>query len=116
MTTIGTLFYTWAKGQLAGTDSNGNRYYNERGAPKNRRAKRWVVFNGPVEASAVPPEWHAWLHYTAPMPLTDVPRQVWQRPHESNHTGSTGAYLPPGHPARGGHRERAAGDYEAWRP
>jgi NADH:ubiquinone oxidoreductase subunit len=26
------------------------------------------------------------------------------------------AYVPPGHERRGGQRQRATGDYEAWRP
>lgn len=116
MTSLGTLLYTWAKGRLVGTDTGGNRYYIERSAPKNQRAKRWVVFSGPVEASTVPPEWHAWLHHTTDKPLTDMPRQAWQKAHEPNHTGTNGAYLPPGHDLKGGKRERAAGDYEAWQP
>lgn len=116
MTSIGTLLFTWAKGRLVGTDTSGNRYYIERSAAKNRRTKRWVIFNGPSEASTIPPEWHAWLHYTAEKPLTDMARQPWQKPHEANQTGTAGAYLPPGHDLRGGKRERAAGDYEAWQP
>ncbi|MGE5517498.1 MAG: NADH:ubiquinone oxidoreductase subunit NDUFA12 [Bacteroidota bacterium] len=116
MTSFGTLMYTWAKGRLVGTDTNGNRYYVERSAPKNQRGKRWVIFNGPTEASTIPPEWHAWLHHTSDKPLTDMPRQPWQKPHQANATGTSGAYLPPGHDLRGGKRERAAGDYEAWQP
>lgn len=116
MTSLGTLLYTWAKGRLVGTDTSGNRYYIERRAPKNQRAKRWVVFNGASEASTVPPEWHAWMHYTTEKPLTDMPRQAWQKAHEPNHTGTAAAYLPPGHDRMGGKRERAAGDYEAWQP
>lgn len=116
MTSFGTLMYTWAKGRLVGTDTNGNRYYTERSAAKSGRTKRWVLFNGPAEASTIPSEWHAWLHYTADKPLTDMARQPWQKPHEANATGTAGAYLPPGHDLRGGMRERAAGDYEAWQP
>ncbi len=110
--TVGTLLFTWAKGRLVGVDSQGNRYYTERRTPKNRRAKRWMVFNGAVEASRVPAEWHAWLHYTVdqPLPMTKT------HPHRANLTGTSGAYLPPGHDLMGGVRERAAGDYEAWTP
>lgn len=116
MTSLGTLLHTWIKGKLVGTDAAGNRYYQERGAAKGRRVKRWVVYNGEVEGSRVPPEWHAWLHYTVAKPLTDVPPAVWQKAHEANKTGSAGAYLPPGHDLRGGRREKATGDYEAWQP
>jgi NADH:ubiquinone oxidoreductase subunit len=116
MATLGTLLFTWAKGKLVGTDTAGNRYYTERSVAKGRRTKRWVLFNGKPEASLVPPEWHAWLHYTSDSPLTGVTPQSWQKPHQSNKTGSPGAYLPPGHDLAGGVRERATGDYEAWRP
>ncbi|WP_142849802.1 NADH:ubiquinone oxidoreductase subunit NDUFA12 [Telmatospirillum sp. J64-1] len=115
---IGTRLFTWIKGQLVGTDSLGNRYYTERHAPKGRRPKRWVVFAGEAEASTVPPEWHAWLHYTTEHPLTEKAAKAaeWQKPHVPNLTGTPAAYLPPGHDLRGGQRERSAADYEAWRP
>lgn len=116
MTSLGTLLHTWIKGKLVGTDSAGNRYYEERGAAKGSRARRWVVYAGEVEGSRVPPEWHAWLHHTVSKPLTDVPPAPWQKPHQANKTGTNEAYLPPGHDLRGGRRERATGDYEAWRP
>lgn len=116
MAGFGTLLFTWLKGKLVGTDTAGNRYYIERSAAKGCRARRWVIYNGVTEASAVPPEWHAWLHHTVDAPLTDAERRGWQKPHVANNTGTTGAYLPPGHQLRGGQRERAAGDYEAWQP
>jgi NADH:ubiquinone oxidoreductase subunit len=116
MTGFGTFLFTMAKGQLVGQDPEGNRYYVERNPPKTRREKRWVIFKGEVEASRIPPEWHAWLHYTAQAPLTGAQRQPWQKPHEANKTGSSGAYLPPGHDLMGGKRERATGDYQAWTP
>lgn len=116
MASLGTLLFTWMSGKLVGTDQGGNRYYVERGAAKGRRARRWVVYAGEVEASRVPPEWHAWLHYTADQPLSAEGARAWQKPHQVNKTGTGEAYLPPGHDLRGGRRERAAGDYEAWRP
>ena len=30
----------------------------------NKDCKRWVIFNGKIEATKVPPHWHAWLHKT----------------------------------------------------
>ena len=116
MAGFGTLLFTWLKGKLVGTDTAGNRYYIERGSPKGRRARRWVIYNGRTEASAVPSEWHAWLHHTVDAPLTDSQRRPWQKPHQANPSGTTGAYLPPGHELRGGKRDRATGDYEAWQP
>lgn len=116
MTGFGTYLFTLAKGKLIGQDPEGNRYYVERNPPKTRREKRWVIFKGDVEASCIPPEWHAWLHYTSQAPLTGAQRQSWQKPHEANHTGTKTAYLPPGHDMKGGKRERATGDYQAWAP
>ncbi|PKU21416.1 NADH:ubiquinone oxidoreductase subunit NDUFA12 [Telmatospirillum siberiense] len=114
--TIGTILFTWAKGKLVGTDSQGNRYYNERWARNGYRQRRWVVYKGPVDASRVPPEWHAWLHYTVDQPLASAPEKPWLKEHRPNLTGTPGAYLPPGHDRRGGHRPAATGDYEAWQP
>lgn len=116
MINLGTLLFTWMKGRQIGTDTQGNRYYTEKSVAKGRRTRRWVIYNGKVDASRIPAEWHAWLHHTSDHPLTDVSRAKWQKPHQANATGSAGCYLPPGHDLRGGQRERAAGDYEAWQP
>lgn len=114
--TIGTRLFTWAKGQLVGTDSQGNRYYREKKAVAGRRVRRWVLYNGVAEASRVPPEWHAWLHYTVDQPLEASPEKPWVKEHIANLTGTPDAYLPQGHDLRGGNREKATGDYEAWQP
>jgi NADH:ubiquinone oxidoreductase subunit len=113
---IGTRLFTWLHGRLLGTDGAGNRYFAERRPRAGRRDRRWVIYAGPAEASAVPPEWHAWLHHTTDAPLTDGPRRIWQKPHRANHTGTVESYRPPGHDYRGGQRARATGDYEAWTP
>jgi len=113
---VGTRLFTWARGELVGKDSDGNRYYTEKQAIKGRRRRRWVLFAGKAEASAVPPEWHAWLHYTVDAPLTPSADKPWVKEHIPNLTGTAGAYLPPGHDRRGGVRAAATGDYEAWQP
>ena len=64
MATAITHVLTWLRGEQVGEDSDGNVYYQERRIPEGRRRRRWVVYNGPDEASRIPPEWHAWLHYT----------------------------------------------------
>lgn len=111
--TLGTKLFTACKGELVGSDEQGNRYYRER-----KGARRWVVYNGEVEASRIPPDWHAWLHHTVDAPPTErpLPRKVWEKDHLPNLTGTPGAYLPPGSLAERGQRSRASGDYEAWRP
>jgi NADH:ubiquinone oxidoreductase subunit len=115
---LGTRLHTWLHGRQVGTDGTGNRYFEDRRPRGDKlRVPRWVLFAGGVEeASLVPPEWHAWLHYTTDQPIPLTARRVWQKPHEANHTGTAAGYRPPGHDYQGGHRARATGDYEAWTP
>ncbi len=114
---LGTQMFTYFCGVKVGTDRFGNRYYKERGV-KDRREKRWVVYNGRPEASLVPPEWHGWLHYTLDQPLPEESEfhKQWIKPHQPNLTFTDQAYLPPGHVVKGGQRAKATGDYEAWAP
>lgn len=114
MTSIGTRFYTWRYGERVGEDSFGNVYYRHKDSAQDRR---WVTFAKDVEASAVPPEWHAWLHrYVNEPPGPDAPKPAFVKPHQPNLTGGPEAYRPPGHDYAGGQRAKATGDYEAWRP
>jgi NADH:ubiquinone oxidoreductase subunit len=116
--TLGTRLFTLLNGELVGTDAAGNRYYTERKKPKGRRARRWVVYNGPAEASCVPAEWHGWLHGRegAAVPSEEIERRSWQTGHQENLTGTSAAYRPPGDVSKAGKRDRATGDYQAWRP
>jgi NADH:ubiquinone oxidoreductase subunit len=114
---IGTWLFTRLKGRAVGSDAMGNRYYEEKQPrPGPQRTRRWVIYAGAPEASVVPPEWHAWLHYTTEAPLPQTGRKAWQKPHLPNATGTAQSYRPPGHDYEGGHRARATGDYEAWTP
>ena len=115
---IGTIINTWLNGVLVGTDQFGNRYYRARKGKLYGRERRWVLFRGDVEASRVPPEWHAWLHHTASKQLSEeaVESKPWQKEHLANQTGTAGAYRPQGHAYRGGERAAATGDYEPWIP
>jgi len=106
-----TRLYTWLKGELVGTDRLGNRYFRAKGGKK-----RWVAYKDEVEASRVPPEWHAWLHYTIDELPREAPPRPWEKDHQPNLTGTPAAYRPPGAVERGGARAAATGDYEAWRP
>jgi NADH:ubiquinone oxidoreductase subunit len=113
---IGTRLFTWLHGRRVGRDAAGNVYFEERRRGRRLRARRWVWYAGEPEASRVPPEWHAWLHYTTPAPLSEQGRQAWQKPHLPNLTGTPESYRPLGHDYSGGHRAHASGDYEAWTP
>lgn len=117
---LGTRLFTLMRGQLVGTDGFGNRYYHEKPGDHDdgARRKRWVLYAGEPEASAVPPEWHAWLHRITDRPPSEapLPSQPWEKPHEANPTGTESAYLPSGSLHAAGTRPHATGDYEAWRP
>ena len=115
--TIGTRFFTWRKGTKVGEDEFGNVYYEGPnttwGGPR-----RWVVYKGYAEASAIPPGWHGWMHYrtdTPPSKENYVPRE-WQKGHRANPTGGPNAYRPKGSITAGGERPRVTGDYDAWTP
>jgi len=111
--TLGTLLTTWLSGAPVGTDDFGNRYYQNKDG-----SRRWVIYNGTVEASRVPPDWHGWLHHTYAEPPTKEPlkTRAFEKPHQPNLTGTDGAYRPSGSLKNGGVRPSATGDYQAWKP
>ncbi len=128
--TIGTRLFTWMRGELVGEDGFGNCYFHERRAPEGRRRRRWVLYEGAPEGSAVPAEWNAWLQHRADAPPADgAARRPWQRAHIPNLTGTAQAYRPPGDLARGTRaegvederpegerREGVDAPYQPWRP
>jgi NADH:ubiquinone oxidoreductase subunit len=114
--TLGTRFWTWRKGELVGQDEFGNTYYRARNTPLGER--RWVIYNGYAEASAIPSGWHGWMHHTVDVPPSEekyAPNE-WQQPSRPNPTGTANAYRPKGSALGHGRRERTTGDYEAWTP
>ncbi|MGH6719322.1 MAG: NADH:ubiquinone oxidoreductase subunit NDUFA12 [Alphaproteobacteria bacterium] len=117
---LGTRLFTLLHGRLVGTDGHGNRYYSKKGDDHDatRPARRWVLYAGPAEATAVPPEWHAWLHRITDRPPSEapLPTKPWEKEHRPNPTGTPDADLPSGHLLGAGRRAKATGDYEAWRP
>ena len=110
---MGTLLTTWTQGAAVGEDSFGNRYYQNKDS-----SRRWVLYNGTVEASRVPADWHGWLHHTFAEPPTKAPfkSKSWELPHQPNMTGTDGALRPQGSLQRSGMRPPATGDYQAWKP
>jgi NADH:ubiquinone oxidoreductase subunit len=109
--THGTQLFTWRKGVRVGSDSAGNQFYKTRDD-----SRRWVIYNGPMEASRISPDWHGWLHRTWDQPPTDQPllHKAWERPHQENLTGTVLAYAPTGSIRRA--ELTARSDYEAWTP
>jgi NADH:ubiquinone oxidoreductase subunit len=110
--TWGTRLWTRLHGKHVGTDAEGNSYF------LGNDGRRVVIYNGPAEASRIPPGWHGWMHYrTDVIPTEDSykPRE-WERPHQPNLTGTAGAYRPDGSILGKGERPRVTGDYDAWSP
>ena len=109
--TLNTRFFTWRKGVKVGEDDQGNVFYQSKDGKK-----RWVIFNGEMEASRVAPDWHGWLHHTWEEPPTKAPlkHKAWEKPHQENLTGSAAAYAPAGSLRAATSVTRT--DYEAWQP
>jgi NADH:ubiquinone oxidoreductase subunit len=122
-TTIGTNWYTARKGEKVGEDEFGNVYYRTRGGkidPALGFERRWVIYKGISEASAIPPGWHGWMHHkvdVAPANESYKARE-WQKGHQANQTGSAFAYRPRGSLLNQGKRDSGITrpDYEAWSP
>ena len=109
--TLNTQLFTWRKGIKVGEDDQGNIYYHNADD-----SKRWVIFNGEMEASRISPDWHGWMHHTWDEPPTNKPmvHKKWQKPHVENLTGTALAYAPAGSIRKAHPKDRS--DYEAWSP
>ncbi len=109
--TLNTQFWTWRNGVKVGEDDQGNIFYRT-----SDDKKRWVIYNGEIEASKISPQWHGWLHYTWDETPADKPlkTRAWQKPHQENLTGTALAYAPAGSLRQMSSAPRQ--DYEAWSP
>ena len=119
MSPIHAMLTLWTKGTRVGEDYLGNVYYTGKARKGYSRQRRWVKYKDTIEASNVPPEWHGWLHHqqdTPPSEMDETYRKPWMKKHQPNMTGTDLAYKPPGHVSKGGKRDKAVGDYEAWKP
>ena len=88
--TFGTSLKTFFFGKFVGKDSFGNKYY------ESKKGKRWVIYSNEVEASKIPVEWYSWMHFT-PNKIEknhELKKYEWQKPHQSNLTGTDSAYYP----------------------
>ncbi len=110
--TLNTMLYTRRKGVKVGEDATGNVYY--RNADDS---KRWVMFNGEVEASRIDADWHGWLHHTfkdVPSEKT-LPHKECGKPHPEN-LPAPGAADAPAASIRAAGAPEDRRDYEAWSP
>lgn len=115
---FGITLYTWFYGNLVGKDNYKNRYYSTSKNFNDLDAKRWVIFHGEIEASKVPPHWHAWLHKSIDIPPINYSHKyVWQKDHEQNMTGTDKAYYPSSHPLSKSYKpDEVKREYDSWSP
>ena len=114
---IGTKLYTWFFGKLVGIDNLNNKYYCSSNNFNNHKVKRWVIFSKEIEATRIPPHWHAWLHKTIDLPPIDYKHKYnWQKDLKPNMTGTSEAYYPDSHPLSQSQDKKIKKDYETWNP
>ena len=103
--TFGTKLKTIFSGKLVGVDTTGNKYY------QSKTGKRWVIYSGEIDASKIPVEWYSWIHFTNNRIENnhDLEKHKWQKPHQSNQTGTENAY----HPNR--NNEQIKKKYKSWK-
>ena len=103
--TVGTKLKTIFSGTFVGSDSIGNKYY------QNKTGKRWVIYSGEIDASKIPGEWYSWIHFINNRieKKQDLKKYNWQKPHQSNQTGTENAY----HPNR--NNEQIKKKYTSWK-
>jgi NADH:ubiquinone oxidoreductase subunit len=111
--TTGTALWSWLHGRKVGEDALGNVYLENKSGDR-----RWVMYEGSNDVSRVPPEWYSWLTRqidAVPDEALPPPPKFLKTP-APNLTGTPLAYRPTGALERGGHRQAASGDYQAWTP
>ena len=88
--TLGTRVQTFFYGKYVGKDENGNKYY------QSKSGKRWVIYNGEIEATKIPNQWYSWMHYINNKieNSQDLKKYQWQKEHLPNQSGSENSYHP----------------------
>ena len=103
-------FFTYITSTQVGVDEFGNKYYESRFRKDYLGHKaRYVIYNGKVEPSKVPPMWHAWIHHLRnDVPDKDAMRYKWEKDFIPNLTGTKFAYAPI--------LKKVSNNYTAWVP
>ena len=107
--TVGTFIYTIFFGKFVGKDEFGNKYYENR---KNQ--KRWVIYNGEINASKITSDWYSWMHHIKDNNPIDkkINKHPWQKSHIENKTGTKEAYKPN----KISKKNKDFKKYETWKP
>ncbi len=88
--TLGTRIQTIISGKFVGEDSRGNKYY------ENKAGRRWVIYNGEIDATKITDDWYSWIHHTKNKieNLHQLKKYNWQKKHMPNNTGTDQSYHP----------------------
>ena len=116
-TPLATRLFTRFYGESVGVDKFGNAYFRYARRP-HLKEKRWVIYRGEPDGSAIPPEWQGWLTHTSispPTPETSDDIRDWMKDHTPNPSGTPNAFIPPG-ASDSGFSEISLGNYEPWSP
>ena len=108
--TIGTRIWSFLNGYQVGKDKFGNLYMHNK-----NDSKRWVLYEGEVDSSKVPPEWNGWLRFTSNEIPTTEKRYKWEKEHLKNQTGTKNSYYPSASVFRNPRNKKRA-EYEQWSP
>lgn len=85
------LLFTMFFGKKIGKDAFNNTYYS---GIIFKKEKRWVLYNGMVEASKIPSAWDMWLRFMINNPK-DIKKQFfWELEHLPNLSGTKFAFNP----------------------
>ena len=106
--TVGTFLYTIFFGKFIGKDQAGNKYY------ESKNGKRWVIYNGEINASKIDSDWYCWIHYQTDVRPSEKNfiKHSWQKPHMENKTGTKEAYKPN----KISNKAKEFKKYESWKP
>tara|TARA_B100000029_G_C16960970_1_gene736222 strand:- start:158 stop:514 length:357 start_codon:yes stop_codon:yes gene_type:complete len=106
--TFGTFLYTIFFGKLVGKDEFGNKYY------VNKKDKRWVIYNGEINASKITTDWYSWIHHISNnIPDKNFNKKFsWQKPHKDNKTGTEESFRPN----KISKDNKKFKKYESWKP
>ena len=106
--TFGTRIKTIFFGKFIGKDDFGNKYY------QSKNGKRWVIYNGEINASKINSDWFSWIHHiTNTLPTRkNLEKYPWQKPHKDNKTGSSESYKPN----KISKKAKNFKKYETWKP
>ena len=104
-----TKLMSWINGRHVGTDAFQNQYFESKhSVDAFGRMRRWVIYQGTIEPSKIPSQWHGWLHHTVDKPV-DQAMRPWKMGHLPYLTGTAFAYFPQ-------QPTLTNGRYEAWTP